>query len=446
MTYERYRIPTEPTPLGDGFPGRFEVIRGEDCINCGTCVEACVYGVHLKEEEDARLMATPGSLLCVGCQRCVMECPVGVLDIRVDPAFKAIGDAYFRPRVVEGVWEEAASGHIPVSGAGYRGPFVQPGFDAIWTDMSEIVRPTRDGIHGREYIATGVDLGRKPPYLDPEDGHDFPPLLELPVPFLFNPLPPPGEGLEVLTARAAAALGTLAIVPADRAASLSSEAVVPRWAPDTEAAPDAFPEARAYEVDGGLTALDQVRALKDARPDAVVFLRMPLAYEKRTAYERLVREGVEVLHLYADVHGREYGVPEPRFIAPVLRDLDQYLVEAGVRDEVTLVASGGIVASEHVPKALLCGADAVALDTTLLLALGWNGHPDGDLPGVVNADWAVQRIQNWANACRDQLLEIMGAMGIRDARRMAGEVGRTMFHEDLEREFQALFPEGGADG
>ena len=27
--------------------------------------------------------------------------------------------------------------------------------------MSEIVRPTRDGIHGREYISTSVDVGRK---------------------------------------------------------------------------------------------------------------------------------------------------------------------------------------------------------------------------------------------------------------------------------------------
>ena len=47
------------------------------------------------------------------------------------------------------------------TGAGYRGPFTGPGFDGMWTDMSEIVRPTRDGIHGREYISTSVELGRK---------------------------------------------------------------------------------------------------------------------------------------------------------------------------------------------------------------------------------------------------------------------------------------------
>src|SRR4030043_1189296 len=51
---------------------------------------------------------------------------------------------------------------ISVSGAGYRGRFHGPGFDSIWTDMSEIVRPTRDGIHGREYISTSVDIGPNP--------------------------------------------------------------------------------------------------------------------------------------------------------------------------------------------------------------------------------------------------------------------------------------------
>ena len=58
-------------------------------------------------------------------------------------------------------WYQAETGSIPVSGSGYGGPFSGPGFDSMWTDMSEIVRPTRDGIHGREYINTSVDIGRK---------------------------------------------------------------------------------------------------------------------------------------------------------------------------------------------------------------------------------------------------------------------------------------------
>ena len=68
----------------------------------------------------------------------------------------------------------------------------------MWTDMSEIVRPTRDGIHGREYISTTVDLGRKVKALRFEHGRvasSIPPLVELPLPVIFDLLPfsPPGS-------------------------------------------------------------------------------------------------------------------------------------------------------------------------------------------------------------------------------------------------------------
>ncbi|MEE9197083.1 MAG: 4Fe-4S dicluster domain-containing protein, partial [bacterium] len=57
--YERYEIPIHLAAPPKEAPPRFEVIRGEDCIHCGTCEAACPYGVHLKQEADARLMALP---------------------------------------------------------------------------------------------------------------------------------------------------------------------------------------------------------------------------------------------------------------------------------------------------------------------------------------------------------------------------------------------------
>jgi hypothetical protein len=43
-------------------------------------------------------------------------------------------------------------------------------------------------------------------------------------------------------------------------------------------------------------------------------------------------------------------------------------------------------------------------------------------------------------AWHNQLLEMMGAMGIREARRLRGEQGRVLFYEDLEAEtFGRLF-------
>jgi molybdopterin-guanine dinucleotide biosynthesis protein A len=56
------------------------------------------------------------------------------------------------------------------------------------------------------------------------------------------------------------------------------------------------------------------------------------------------------------------------------------------------------------------------------------------LPDEVTVAWGAQRLQNLMAAWRDQLLEILGAMGIREVRRLRGEMGRAMFQKDLERE------------
>jgi hypothetical protein len=42
-------------------------------------------------------------------------------------------------------------------------------------------------------------------------------------------------------------------------------------------------------------------------------------------------------------------------------------------------------------------------------------------------------VYNLFGAFHNQILEVMGAMGIRDARRLRGEVGRAMFFEELDR-------------
>jgi hypothetical protein len=78
----------------------------------------------------------------------------------INPEYERLGDDYYTPESIQSNWYQAETGSIPVSGSGYGGPFSGPAFDSMWTDMSEIVRPTRDGIHGREYINTSVDIGR----------------------------------------------------------------------------------------------------------------------------------------------------------------------------------------------------------------------------------------------------------------------------------------------
>ena len=53
----------------------------------------------------------------------------------------------------------------------------------------------------------------------------------------------------------------------------------------------------------------------------------------------------------------------------MLRNVQRRWSKAGVRDEITLIASGGIALAEHMAKAIICGADLVAIDIPLVLAL-----------------------------------------------------------------------------
>jgi hypothetical protein len=58
----------------------------------------------------------------------------------------------------------------------------------------------------------------------------------------------------------------------------------------------------------------------------------------------------------------------------------------------------------------------------------------------LHPEWGKMRIVNLIGAWRNQILEVLGAMGLREIRRLRGEVGRAMFFEDLEEQtFGQLF-------
>lgn len=398
----RYHVATAPAPLPFAAPARFRLVENDEYVKYGKPP-----------------FATPER-----------------------------GDAYWTAEIITQTWYMAERGKIPISGAGYGGPFAGTGFDAIWLDMSEIVRPTRDGIHGREYISTAVDLGRKPPYLrlsrPAPDGPAAPPLVELPIPILLNPFPFPlaGRSQVLALARAARTLRTLLIVtPEQWDGDLVpfGPHLAPRLTPEQVASrPALWLHARYVELEGRDLAT-AIAAVKAARPDVVVGRRVALDDAEPAAIEAAVLSGAEVIHLYADESGQSArgAVPD------AVRAVHRHLVAAGLRDEVTLVTSGGIAAAEHVPKAIACGADLVAIDLAALVAFGCALWADrmhcAAEGGEFTPEWGAQRLVNLLGAWRDQLLECLGAMGMREVRRLRGESGRAIFQAQEEAQFRALF-------
>jgi glutamate synthase domain-containing protein 2 len=414
MTYKRFHIDTKPAPASFDYPITFRMDEMDDYVKYG----------------HAAL-----------------------------PEGRMGGDPYWTPQIITQAWYQAETGRIPISGAGYGGQFSGAGFDAMWLDMSEIVRPTRDGIHGRESISTAVDLGARPMQLSFDQDQnlvgELPHTLGLTMPVIFDPLPfnIPGRAAALSMAAAAQTLGIFAVLPVEEWQE-DLEPYNAHLAPlvthidqlDTDL--DWVRTARLVEVMPASfdEALELWQAVQGALPNALVAVRLPIGEGCPDCVEAFIHAGVGMVHLLAD----EIGMldDDTRFVADALRGIHDHLVAHNLRDRISLVVGGGIAAAEHVPKALICGADAVSVDYALLLGLGcalWADarHPCKVENGKFEPEWGAQRLINLMSAWRDQLLEAMGAMGIREVRRVRGEIGRAIFYKDEEKKFKALFPSNG---
>jgi hypothetical protein len=447
--YHRYHIETQTTPDIVPLPPRFRVkVKKHRLIGMvlkellelkGNLPVAlsrpCVYGVFSRPVGGL----APREELCVGCLRCTVQYP-DMVQIYPNPERQHLGDSFVTPEYVDTILYEARTGRVPVRGAGYRGPFGGEGWDGLWTDMSEIVRPTRDGIHGREFISTAVDIGEKPAFLHFDERGEavgpIPTVIATQVPFLFG-MPANASQAKTLVpilAEAARQVETLALVPVASAVelSLAGSHIAPiigetswSWLDRLSWSP------RMVVLDGW----DPTRyeALQRRFSSSILCVRVPMD----TDILELVQQGARVFYLTANYRGH---IGE-RFVMDLVLQAHQRLVDAGVREEVTLIGSGGIILAEHVPKAIICGLDAVALDLALAVALQarFSGEClDQETTSFsfprLNTAWGVQRLKNLAASWRDQLLEVLGAMGLREVRRLRGEIGRCIFQKDLEQE------------
>ena len=472
-------------------PHKYLIERGDNCINCGTCATACVYDCHMRSEQDLRKMADPKPDCCRNCFACVLRCPREALKMILNPKWELLGDdEVYTPGTIISIQDQAGQGKIPVTGAGYGGPFDGEGFDNIWTDMSEIVRPTRDGIHGREHISTTVNLGRKIfdicgldfDALDRLKSH-IPPSREIPIPILFglSPLPTKPQ-VNTALALAASKLDTFLTIRAQdldkadgdptpleedfisksrplRLIDFFNHLVIRMQPAELENYKVPLAWASLVELEPGPGQIEAVRLARSINPQVITILRVPARFDVPDRIVELVQAGAEIIHLSADRYGRgEQGAP----LIHCLRETHQALIDEGLRDLVTLVASGGIAAAEHVPKTVLLGADAVMVDMPLLIALECTVCKDCEAGklctnnvGVVDPSWKLRgedpntytkwgatRVINLMVSWRDQLLEVLGAMGIRDVRRLRGETGRAIFGDVAKTEFLKRIGQG----
>ena len=453
---KKYHIHAKVTPLNLDYVYKFKIERGENCINCGKCTKVCIYEAHKRGKGgDPRKMADPNTVVCRNCFRCIQECPRGALEKSLDKDFLNIGGSYWKSDMFITLWKQAEDGKVPVTGAGYRGPFTGPGFDSMWTDMSEIVRPTRDGIHGREYISTSVELGRKLNHLAfDEKGkllskiHDT---IDIPIPIIFDfPDDNLSHNVKVAIVRAAAELNTCIVLSADHIAADTKKYlnnIIPLMShKEIDKHQALIKSVRMVALDYNEEILNILPALQEKIKkinNVLTIIRVPATRFVETIVSKLTHCGAEIIHVVADYRGMENGSSntDRRLAKDIIRAVHLKLVDDRIRDEVTIIFSGGIAMAEHVPKAMICGADLTAIDLPLLIALGARLYEEPEKILVfpeelekIKVKTVKQRVINLMGAWHSQLLEVMGAMGIREARRLRGETGRAIFFEEIDND------------
>jgi ferredoxin len=459
---EKYHIKTKPIPPRRPRIGKYGIVDWrEDCARCHNCVKkACVYDRYRQETEYIRNLSDVDVLFfdCMGCLNCVQNCTKGLLRLTINPEYENLGNDYWTPDIIQTTWNQAETARIPVSGAGYRGKFSGPGFDSMWTDMSEIVRPTRDGIHGREYISTAVDIGRKLPFLSFQEKNlkdTNPPLLDIPMPLILD-MPSQQYSLPDISPilqETAKRTGIVAIVDSKQWSSVKNRKDLSHIAfhldIDSPVPPkEIMAKTKLVEISDSPKVIEKIREIKKSFPDIIASVKIMLDSQgTKRAIGLASCPEVEVLHLAADLNGSEIGVQQPRFVKDMIREIHTTLVENGNRDEITLIASGGIALAEHLAKIIICGADLAVINLPLLVAIECHlcktCKPGQNCPAKlekIDLEYGVGRMTNLVAAWHDQLIEVMGAMGMREARRLRGDVGRGMFFEQLEEEtFGKLF-------
>jgi hypothetical protein len=213
-------------------------------------------------------------------------------------------------------------------------------------------------------------------------------------------------------------------------------------------------QVKALELTDHPDVISLLEAVKKRYPQLIVWIRVPGDLRAPDRVAALAAAGAEVILLEATEKARGLNEAGDLHLKDLIRRTHLKLVEHQLRDAVTLLASGGIALAEHVAKAIICGVDGIIVDIPLLLALecrlcrdcqkGAKNTCPIELENL-NVKRGAQRMVNLVGAWNNQLLEILGAMGMREVRRLRGEVGRAMFKEDLDREiFKPLFarPEG----
>lgn len=181
--------------------------------------------------------------------------------------------------------------------------------------------------------------------------------------------------------------------------------------------------------------------MKQINPDALISVKVSTPSDVDMVAVGSYFAGANIIHLDGG-YGGTGAAPEiakKNIAMPIeyaVTKVHRFLIEEGVRDEIVLMASGGIRTADDIAKSIALGADGVIIGTSELVALGCvrcgncesgRGCPRGiattdpELETQIDVSWGTQRIINLYASWEKQLKLLLSQLGIKDINQLRGQ-------------------------
>ncbi len=434
---------------------------------------------------------------CVACHRCIAMCPRDAINIEERPVDYR-SHPLWTPEAREAIYNQARSGKIILSGMGNAKPYPVI-FDSLVLDACQVTNPSIDPL--REPMELRTYIGKKPSRLEFKRNNgdielltSLVPNLQLETPIMIGHMSYGAISLnaQLSLARAVTETGTFmgtgegglhqrlypyqshmivqvasgrfgvdinylergaAIeikigqgakpgigghLPGEKVgADVSCTRMIPLGS-------DAISPAPHHDIYSIEDLKQLVRSLKEATEwKKPVFVKIAAVHNSAAIAAGIARSGADAVVVDGFRGGtgaaprvfRDHvGIPVEAAIASV----DAKLRSQGIRNEVSLIASGGIRESADVAKIIALGADAVYIGTGALVAMGcrvcgtcyrglcpWGiATQRPDLVARLDPDVASKNVANLIHAWTLELAELMGAAGINSIESLRGNRDR----------------------
>jgi len=478
--------PATPIPTPSRFGraiGKYTVMISEACNDCLRCVSVCPEKVF---ETQGGKIVPPHDHLCLGIEcskksnRCIANCPVNAIRVNLNPSAEALGDKRWTPDLLMSTWHMAETGELPRNDLEYRTGDSGGGFDKLRFLFPKKL-PRRD--LDKRNIDTSIDLNRR------NDGRHK---ITIPIPVYgggmsfgsisqitmlsrirgfaaWGSFTCTGEGGypealypfddNIITQVATGLFGVkeetiqrVKIVEFKYAQGakpglgghLLGDKVTEAVARIRETVPGSslfspFPFHSVYSVEDHKKHIDWIKAINNR---GLVSVKVSTPSDVDMVAVGSYYAGAHIVHLDGSYGGTGAApdVAKKNIAMPIeyaIPKVHNFLVAEGVRDQITLIVSGGLRTAYDIAKAIALGADGVVTGTSDLVALECirchnceSGRgcargiatTDSELVGLMELAWGTQRIINMLHCWKNQLQEILFRFGMSSIREL---VGRT---------------------